>query len=140
MSLSSSSTSDSEVERIDNEEAFEGHSLKMALGPDETIFECKTGVAYDLPSGGAPVIMEFTYRSNHSCVVGLFSRDQTGTFQVPIIVLNPSEDWNRIYVNLTDIISSNSGFIDHQPFFGFIKDESHVGEAFVVVDNIRLLH
>ena len=85
-------------------------------------------------------MLEFTYKANHPFRVGLFSRDQSGTFQVVIIVLNSTEEWNRIYVNLTDIISSNAAFIDHRPFFGFIKDENHVGEAYVILDNIRMLH
>lgn len=140
LSLASTAVSDSEPVRVDEDEAYQGKSLKLALNENQTIFECKTGLAYDLPGGGVPIILEFTYRSNHSCVVGLFSRDQGGTFQVPIIVLNPSEEWNHIYVNLTDIISSNSAFIDHQPFFGFIRDENHEGEAFVILDNIRMLH
>jgi hypothetical protein len=114
--------------------------LKLSLSENQLIAECRLADAITLPSGGNPVMLEFTYRCNHAFRVGLFSRDQTGTFQVVIIVLNPSEDWNRIYLNLTDVISSNSEFIDHRPFFGFIRDEDHEEEAFVILDNIRLLH
>ena len=140
LSLITSDVSDADIERINGIEAFDGKTLKLALAEDEIIFECKSGVTYELPGSGTPVLLEFTYRSNHSCVVGLFSRDQGGTFQVPIIVLSASEDWNRIYVNLTDVISSNSDFINHQPFFGFVRDEDHVGEAYFYIDNIRMLH
>jgi hypothetical protein len=140
LSLAATSISDSDPIRINGSDAYEGKSLKLALDENQTFFECKTGQVYDLPGSGAPVFLEFTYRNNHPFRVGLFSRDQTGTFQVVVMVLNASEDWNRIYVNLTDIISSNSGFIDHQPFFGFIRDENHEGEAYVILDNVRMLH
>lgn len=140
LSLAATGISEADPVRIDGSEAYEGKSLKLALDENQTFFECKTGLAYDLPSGGAPVLLEFTYRANNPFRVGIFSRDQTGTFQVVVMVLNASENWNRIYVNLTDLISSNAGFIDHQPFFGFIRDENLEGEAYVILDNIRMLH
>ena len=140
LALSETTISDGRLERIDNEDAFDGESFKLSLSESQLIVECRFSEAQPLPAGGTPVMMEFTYRSNHTLIAGIFSRDQTGTFQVPIIVLSPSEDWNRVYVNLTDIVSSNSGFFEHQPYFGFIRDEDHEGEAFVILDNIRVLH
>ena len=140
LSLAATDLSEAELIRVEGEEAYQGKSLKLAINSSQNIFECKSGLAYDLPGGGDPVFLEVTYRCNHSFVVGLFSRDGGGTFQVPVVVLSPKEDWNRIYVNLTDIISSNSAFIDHQPFFGFVRDEGFEGEAHVYLDNIRLIY
>jgi hypothetical protein len=140
LSLETTPVNDGELTKIEGPEAYQGESLKLSLSEIQLIVECRLADAIALPGGGSPVMLEFTYRSNHTLIAGVFSSDQTGTFQVPIIVLNPSEDWNRIYVNLTDIISSNSGFIDHRPYFGFLRDEDHEGEAFAIIDNIRLLH
>ncbi|MGB0368618.1 MAG: hypothetical protein ACPGD8_04385 [Flavobacteriales bacterium] len=140
LSIEPTDVNNGEIERVQGTEAYHGESLKLTLEEDELIAECRLSNAVALPGGGNPVMLEFTYRSNHTLVAGVFSRDESGTFQVPIIVLNPSEDWNRIYLNLTDIISTNSGFIDHRPYFGFLRDEDHQGEAFAIIDNIRLLH
>ena len=141
VSLSQTTASEGVIERLSGTEAYDGKSLKLSLNADELFFECrKVGAPIDLPGGGTPVIMEFTYRCNNSFVVGLYSNDQSGTVQTSIIVLNPSEDWNHIYVNLTDAVSGNPNYTGHLPFFGFIKDEDITGESFVYLDNIRLLH
>ncbi len=141
VSVTQTSTSQGVVERVSGSEAFDGRSLKLTLNADELFFECKkVGDAIPLPGGGTPVIMEFTYRCNNSFVVGLFSNDQTGTIQTSIMVINPSENWNHIYVNLTDVVSGNASYTGHLPFFGFIKDENVSGQSFVYLDNIRLLH
>lgn len=139
--LSKTSQSQAEVERVTGTESFDGQSLKLALDEDQLIFECKmTGNGIDIPGGGTPSILEFTYRCNNSFVVGLFSQDPGGTIQTSIISLKPTEEWNHIYVNLTDVVSSNANFTAQNPFFGFIRDEEVEGEAFVIIDNIRMMH
>ena len=139
--LSKTSQSQAEVERITGAESYDDASLKLALDADQIIFECKmTGNGIDIPGGGTPSMLEFTYKCNNSFVVGLFSKDPGGTIQTSIISLKPSEDWNHIYVNLTDVVSSNPNYIAQNPFFGFIRDEGVEGEAFVIIDNIRMMH
>ena len=140
LSLAKTDFSEADVIRIEGAEAYDGKSLKMGLTAEQNIFECRTGQSFDLPGGGTPIFLEFTYRCNNSLVVGLFSRYPSGTFQIPIIVLNPSEDWNHIYVNLTDVVSSNATFLDHKPFFGFLRDDDVEGEINVYVDNIRMIY
>ena len=115
-------------------------SARFSLSTDQDLFECRTGNAYILPGGGNATLLEFMYRCNHSLIVGLFSRDHTGTFQIPILALNPSDNWNYIYINLTDIVSSNAAFIDHRPYFGFLREDGFQGEIEVYLDNIRLIH
>lgn len=140
LSITTSTNSNASVERINNDEAFDGNSLKMALNASQNIFECQRISPLVLPGGGVPVIMDFTYRCNHPFVVGLYSTYPGGSVQVPIIVLNPSEDWNHIYVNLTDAISANPNYDGHRPFFGFLRGDGFEGEIKVYLDNIRLLH
>jgi len=141
ISLSQTSASEGVLERKSGTEAFDGQSLKLSINAGELLFECKkVGDPIVLPGGGTPVMIEFTYRCNNEFVFGLFSNIPGGTIQKSIIVLKPSADWNHIYVNLTDVVSSNPNFTGHLPFFGFIKDEDIAGESFVYLDNIRLLH
>ena len=141
ISLAKTDASEGDLSRIDGAEANDGESLKLSLNADQLLFECKkVGNPIVLPGGGTPVLIEFTYRCNNAFVFGLFSNDLTGTVQNPIIVLNPSEQWNHVYINLTSAASSNPNYTGHLPFFGFIKDEDVAGESFVYLDNIRLLH
>jgi hypothetical protein len=142
LSLSSSPNSSAAVERVSGAEAYDGNSLKMALNASQNIFECRTISNYTLSTPGMavlPVILEFTYRCDHPFVVGLYSYYPGGAVQVPIIVLNPTETWNHVYVNLTDAISANSNYTEHQPFFGFVRAEGYDGELEVYLDNIRML-
>lgn len=140
LSITTSANSSSTVERISGADAYDGNSLKLALSAEQIAFECQRISALPLPAGGTPVIMDFTYRCNHPFVVGLYSEYSGGSVQVPIIVLNSSESWNHIYVNLTDAISANANYTGHRPFFGFIRGEGVEGEIHVYLDNIRLLH
>ncbi|MBP9150854.1 MAG: hypothetical protein KBF73_01085 [Flavobacteriales bacterium] len=141
VSISQTTTSEGDLDRIGGAEAYDDQSLKLSLSADELLFECKkVGDPIVLPGGGTPVLIEFTYRCNNAFVFGLFSNDLTGTVQNPVIVLNPSEEWNHVYINLTSAASSNPNYTGHLPFFGFIKDEDVAGESFVYLDNIRLLH
>lgn len=142
LSLSSSPNSSATVERVAGAEAYDGNSLKMALNSTQDNFECRTISNYELSTSGAavsPIILEFTYRCNHPFVVGLYSYYPGGSVQVPIIVLNPTETWNHVYVNLTDAVSANANYFEHQPFFGFVRAEGYDGELEVYLDNIRML-
>lgn len=140
-SVSLSNNSQGSIERVFEPEAFDGRSLKISLSPEETIVECRRGgEPLPLPGQGTPVMLEMTYRCNNRFVVGLFSTEPGGTIQQSIIVLNPKEEWNHIYINLTDAIGANPNFFQHQPFIGFVRDEDVEGEAYVYLDNIRLIH
>lgn len=140
-SIAKTGLSQAEVEQVTGAESYDGKSLKLALDTDELIFECSmSGDGVYLPSAGTPCILEFTYRSNNGFAVGLFSKDAGGTIQSRIIQLYPSEEWNHIYINLTDATSASPNYISHNPFFGFVRDENIEGEAFVILDNIRLMY
>jgi len=140
ISLSQSSVSEGTLTRVSGAQAYEGQSMQMHLSAGETVFECRENADHDLPGQGTPVLLEFTYRCNHRFFVGLFSTDQSGTYQIPIIVLNASEDWNRVYVNLTDIVSANASYIHHNSFFGYVRDDGFEGDIDVYIDNIKILY
>ncbi len=140
LSLEATSFSEREVIRIEGSEAYDGRSAGLFLDADEDRFECRTGNAFDFSDGGSAIMLEITYKCNHPFFVGLFSRYAGGTLQTRILGLYPSEDWNRVYMNLTDVVSSSASFIDHRPYFGFIRDEGFEGEIEIYLDNIRLIH
>ena len=140
MSLTSTNLSEQNVLVITGEEAYEGRTALLRLPAGETIFECKSAEYFPLPDAGASVILEFTYKCNHPFQVGLFSSNSTGSVQTPILLLNESEEWNHVYVGLTQITSAIFTATGHSPYFGFIRDGSTDGDINVYIDNIRLLH
>jgi hypothetical protein len=140
--ISNTSNSEGSVQRISGPDAFAGNSLKMSIPSGSYFMECSSDLAYTLPAAAAPVFLEFTYRNNNSMYIGLISRTLSGVTQTSILVLNPSEQWKHVYVNLTETVSSSTlvGALGHQVFFGFIRDEGVEGEAYAFLDNIKLMH
>jgi hypothetical protein len=142
VSLVATSLNDGDLVRVSGSEAYAGQSFKMSLTESQLLVECATALAYPLPGLGAPVYLEFSYRNNNSLYVGLISGTPGGVTQTSVLVLNPSADWNHVYVNLTSVLSSGTlaGAIGHQVFFGFLRDQGVTGEAYAVLDNIKLMH
>ncbi|MBI1288027.1 MAG: hypothetical protein GC178_10685 [Flavobacteriales bacterium] len=127
--------------RVSGSEAYDGQSIKLSLGADETFIECKKGGdPLSLGDVSTPAMIEFTYRCNNSFAFGLYSTSPGNITQQPIIFLNPKEEWNHIYINLTDAKGNNPNFYEHRPYFGFFRDDGLEGEAYVYIDNIRLVH
>jgi hypothetical protein len=61
------------------------------------------------------------------------------TKQQPVLVINKSEAWNKIYINLTPTISMNYDASQFRVFFSARK-EAGGAEADIYIDNIKLLH
>lgn len=142
-SLSTTGQNQGVVVRVSGSEAHSGQSLKLSLSGSQLLMECATSQAYTLPKAGAPIILEFSYRNNNRLFVGLISGTPTGVQQTTIMAVNPSpETWKHIYVSVGETVSSSSlsSAIGHQIFFGFIRDEGLEGEAWAVIDNIKLIH
>ena len=120
--------------------ALNGKSVKLALQNAQLKFECKSHVPLDLPGYGNTVVLEFNYKSNNRLVVGSIITNPGIIIQEPVLSLNPSETWKRVYVNLTAQVSGNPNNIGIEPFFGFIHDETVEGDAVVYLDNIKLVY
>ncbi|MCB9192359.1 MAG: hypothetical protein H6603_01875 [Flavobacteriales bacterium] len=140
VSMSSTNLSQENVAIVSGAEAFDGKSAKLSLPAGQDIFECKSNGSFDLPSAGATVILEFSYKCNHPFVVSLFSGNSNGTVQTPILLVSESAEWNHIYVSLTQTVSTIFSANEHEPAFGFVRNDGMDGEINVYLDNIRLTH
>ena len=63
-----------------------------------------------LPTNGdRPIFLEMHYKNDTPFEVRLFGSNQTGsdTEVIPLFQFNNSENWNKIYINLTDFIASS---------------------------------
>lgn len=138
-SLTATSVSQNSVEIVSGAEAFDTKSAKLSLLSGQSIFECQSNQAFSLPDAGAAVILEFSYRCTRPFVVSVLSSNPGGSVQTPVIQINESEEWNHIYISLTDIAS---GFFSaqHKPVFGFLRNDGSEEEITVYLDNIKLSH
>lgn len=115
-------------------------------------FKMDTDEGFDLPKGGTPVYLELDYRTNNHFVVGMIITNPDQTFQQLKIILNPTlqddgttMDWNKTYLELTDIVSSNPDAIEFEVYIEMIIDQDFEGNILVpypvlYLDNFKLVH
>jgi len=77
----------------------------LFLGDSMQIIECATMEAYTLPTNQV-VFLELNYKTNNVLTIGVYGNSPGQTIQTPVIVLNHSANWNKVYINLTPTIGS----------------------------------
>lgn len=137
--LTTTSLSEQTIALVTGSEAIDGKSALLSLNPNQFIFECKSTGEFQLPSAGAEVILEFSYKCNHPFIVSVVSTNPGGSVQTPVFQVNPSEDWNHIYISLTQVASTLFTGL-HSPAFGFVRNTGYEDDINVYLDNIRLIH
>jgi len=141
VSMKKTSRSDTTVVITTNpEEVFEGgYSGKITLTEDKDFFEIITDTAYVLPQGTSKVFLEMNYKTESTITVGLYVNGYSTMEQVSVLNLNPSAEWNKIYVNLTTAVNSDGNALDYSVFIGgFITDGVTMEENFI--DNLKLIY
>lgn len=119
---------------------FEGTGSAVAyLDANRTFFECVSSDSYVLPRGDAPSFLELNYKCNYQFVVGLFAHGPAGTNKYKVINVNPSPEWNKIYIYLSPVVSSAGATTDFNVFIGMLNN-TDASNAFIAIDNIKLLH
>ncbi|MEI6061306.1 MAG: hypothetical protein WCR72_11400 [Bacteroidota bacterium] len=114
------------------------YAAKVVIPNDSLVFECCSHDSFKLPTTGSSVFLELNYKTNNKFTVGFFINGAV-TSQRPILVVNPSLTWNKIYINLTPTLSANSDATSFRVFFSAVKSTSDP-EAEIYFDNIKLLH
>ncbi len=119
---------------------FEGNSSGVIyLDTANTIFEVTSTSDYDLPGAGAAVYLEFDYKINQSMQAGLYVTLPDGSNpQVPLITLNPTDTWNKIYIQLGYTVSAYAAATGFKVYFGALKSEDVANPVFYL-DNIKVV-
>lgn len=95
-----------------------------------------TGFIFDR---GDFIFLELNYRNNNPIVVGVYIKLMDGKVQDrSFLIINPSEIWNKIYVNFTPMVNET---VDAVSYTFYIESRLSVGSsnAFVMLDNIKLV-
>lgn len=111
----------------------------IQLTSDTSIFEVVTRETYEFPAAGSEVFLEMNYKTNNSIVVGVFYKTNGLQVQRPLLVLNKSDEWNKIYVNLTVPKYDTPSATDFRIFIGAQTDEGNQ-QATILLDNLKLVH
>lgn len=118
---------------------FEGNRSAIAyVDNTRTFFECATLAGYELPTGGAPVFLEFNYKCNYQFTVSIIAIGAASTGQFTVLHLNPSSDWNKAYLYLTPNVSAAFTADTYKVAFGMINNTG-ADSAAMMLDNIKLI-
>lgn len=93
---------------------------------------------YDLPRNGENVYLEMNYRCNEAFIVGVIANSITGNTQQATVIVNPREDWNKIYINLVTELTAFRGADNFNIFIGAIHDSNN-DTGWVYLDNLKLV-
>lgn len=119
---------------------FEGFfSGLIYLDPNQNFFEIETIDNYVLPKNGSPVFLEINYKANNPVRIGLLAYFSNKIEQIATIVLIPTTDWKKVYINFTPELSDLYNANDFKIFFGEYKSDPNQN-AIVLFDNIKLVH
>lgn len=139
--IAETSKSDTVIERIsDPSEVFEGDfSGKIALTSTRNYYQGAMKEGVQLPRLNTPVYIEVNYKLENVTTFGLFSISIGAILEEPVLNINKSDIWKKIYINLTPIVNRNTSAIDFKIFI-----ESALGlslsDADMYLDNIKLVH
>ena len=119
---------------------FEGQCGVVYLDSSHFVFEVTTTSAYDLPGGGAAVYVELDYRINQQMVLGLIViTPNMNDEKIPIYTFSPTDDWNKIYIQLGYTVSRYPNASGFKVFLGAFK-EAQVANPVFYIDNLKVVH
>jgi len=125
--------------RIQGNDVYEGnYSGKITLDINHQVFEAATFDSYVLPVNGRPVLLEMNYKNDYFFSVGIIEQSASQVIKTEVIILNPKEEWNKIYINLTDQVRASSASSFKILIRTYITDGTV--EANIFLDNFKLMY
>ncbi len=124
-------------------DVFEGsYSGQITMTANAYYIEVGHNVAMnDLPTNGQPIYLEIRYKNEVEFGIGLLGIDLEGhEYSNFFYIVRPSEDWNMLYINLTDLIKA-SGLPAYKILFNALYPPSATkSELNIFLDNIKVVH
>lgn len=111
-----------------------GGSILMTMSdalPKATLLQVN---GYYLPASGSVIYVELDYKCNQAFSVGVIG---AGVDHRGAVTLNPSENWNHVYVQLTSIVSTPPSYASYQVYIEAYKE---VSNPEIYIDNVKLIY
>lgn len=112
-----------------------GGSLFMGMSDAKPTAKYLQTTPYFLPTGGEPIYLELDYKCNQPFIVGVIGG---GSDEREALTVNSSDDWNKIYIQLTSVVSRQPTYAA-QGYQVFIKATKQVNSPQIYLDNIKLI-
>ena len=94
---------------------------------------------YYLPAGGATIYVELDYKCNQPITLGVIGGDDFLGYNDKrgVLIINPSENWNKIYVQLTSVVSRAPIYSKYKVY---IEATQEVATPEIYIDNVKLIY
>lgn len=92
-----------------------------------------------LPQQGAPVYLELDYSSTTEFLVGMYINYSQDVVRRDLIWVTPKQEWNKIYINLTQTVSESLGAESFKIFLNMRRTDPSLSEE-INFDNIKILY
>lgn len=118
-------------------ESFEGRSVLVSVpsGSAGLVGQVESSGFYALPKGSSNVYLEMNYKCNQVFEVGVMG----GSERKAALNINASDNWNKIYVQLADVVSRQPTYDTYKIYFRMVKAEG-VDNPRLYLDNIKVIH
>jgi hypothetical protein len=125
----------------DPADVFEGTgSGVVMLGSSQVSYFGATCNKFALPQGGAPVFLELDYNCNTALNVGIVSYvGSSPNAPDPVLTLRPTSGWNKVYINLTSVVSAEIGATNFGIYFSMLKNPD-LSTSYFYLDNVKLVN
>lgn len=140
-SFSLEKTSKSEnipIQKISTGSAFEGSSAFITMTGSQTTFECQTSRDLALPKHQEDMYLELNFKTNVEIHIGLYTTALTSNYQDEVMVLNPTTDWKKIYIYLSNVAAYHADGGGKKVYFGCTNSGANTPEIYL--DNIKLIY
>ena len=122
-----------------NTTIFEGNSLGAHLASPHNTFEIAIE-EIQLPKVGTPVYVELNYKCNTPFQVGVYANLTDAVITNSIVTINPKNEWNKIYIDLTSAISNTNYADSHTIFISMKRDINSTEIAELYLDNFKIVY
>ncbi len=146
LTLTETSASDTIIVRTqpeNNPEAFLSEESRYSgvihLTEDARIFSASSINSFPIPKQGSPTLLEVNFKTDNYINVGVIIQESGNYIKIPLVILNHSEDWNKIYINFGPNLSLHPQAIDFRVFFETAL-ENNISSADIYLDNIKLIN
>ena len=118
-------------------DSFEGNTAEIGLAGkgNGAVAVVQSSITYPIPKGSSNVYVEINYKSNQGFEVGV----KAGSSQKSSVFVNPSENWNKIYIQLSDAVNREPSATNHKVYFKMVKTADNADPK-MFLDNIKLVY
>jgi len=111
LTLEEISTSDTAIKRTEPNDPeaylseYSNHSGIVNLTEEKPVWSAISLSSFPMPRQGASVLLELDFKTNNYFNVGLLLKEHSQFVKIPLLTMNHSDTWNKIYINLGPNIS-----------------------------------